>query len=323
MGVTRHHDQLVRHRASVPLLCQVDKGTVLIVRFVPLSPALGAEVADFDITQPVPPPAQPELRRAFLRHHLLLVRGQDVTAADHDRFVGYFGPLQEHRAADGAGYVTNRVDDPRSLFPAMQPLVWHNDGAYGPRPGIATSLWAEEVAPTAAPTHFANVAEIVDALPVPLRERARRLRVLNVRDTAFDRTYEHVPLDEILASVDRDRFVTYEHPVLFTAPHGAGPTIIASEQMTSAVLDVPPTDGQEFLSQLFGYMYAPGNVYVHHWRPGDVIVWDNIALHHARPRETGDHARHLRRQCIDGWYTLEGELIDWTFTRQRLRAARD
>ena len=53
------------------------------------------------------PAEQAELRELFCRHHLLLVRGEDVTAEDQSRFVGYFGPL--HTRADGMKetFVTN------------------------------------------------------------------------------------------------------------------------------------------------------------------------------------------------------------------------
>lgn len=291
------------------------------MRFVPLSATVGAEVVDVDLTETVPEAAQVELRRQFTTHHLLVVRGQELTPDDHDRFVACFGPLQEHRTGDKAGYVTNRVDDPRSLFPELQPLIWHNDGAYGPRPGIATSLWAVEVAEQAPPTLFANVAEVIDRLPGALRDRAERTRVLNVRDTEFNRTYERVPLAEIEASEDPDRYVTYEHPVFFTPPHLEGRTVIASEQMTSAVVGVAPAEGDAFLAELYRHLYAPDNVYTHHWQPGDVVIWDNLALHHSRPAEVGTAQRHLRRQCIEGWYTAEGELVDWNFTRRNLRPA--
>jgi len=299
---------------------QIFNGTLAFVRFVPLSSAVGAEVLDFDITRAVPQGDRQELRRQFAKHHLLLVRGQELTEDDHDRFVACFGPLQENRVGDRAGYVTNRTDDPRSLFPEMRPLIWHNDGAYGPHPGIATSLWAVEVDPSAAPTLFANVADIVDRLPAALRERAERLRVLNVRDTEFNRTYERVPLEEFLSTDDPGRYVSYEHPLLFEPPHLDGRAVIASEQMTVTVLDLPPEEGDAFLSELYGHIYAPDNRYEHHWEAGDVIIWDNIALHHSRPGEVGSESRHLRRQCIDGWYTPEGELLDWSLTRRQLRA---
>lgn len=296
------------------------KGYGCAVEVVALSSALGAEIVGVDLTQPLPADTQVQLRQLFVQYHLLAVRGQKLTAADHDRFVGCFGPLQAQRAGDGAGYVTSRTDDPRSLFSELRPLLWHNDGAYGPRPGIATSLWAEEVAPTAAPTLFANVNDIVERLPPALLERAERLHVLNVRDTEFDRTYERVPLAEIRASEDPSRYVTYEHPVLFHPPHIAGRTVIASENMTSGVVDAPAEEGEAFLAELYAHIYAPQNTYTHVWRPGDVVIWDNIALHHARPGEVGHEPRHLRRQCIDGWYTPDGALLDWTFTRQKVRA---
>ena len=225
----------------------------------------------------------------FCRYHLLLVRGQQLTAEDHDRFVASFGPLQAQRAGDRAGYVTNKTEDPRSLFgPKMHRLLWHNDGAYGPRPGIATSLWAADVSPNAAPTLFANVTEAVDQLPAALRDKAEAYRIQNVRDTEFDRTYERVPLEEILESDDPERYVTYEHPVLFQPPHLAHTAIIASEQMTTHVVGVAHDEGEGFLQDLYSHIYADSNVYTHHWQPNDVIIWDNIALHHSRPEEVGN-----------------------------------
>jgi taurine dioxygenase len=289
---------------------------------VPLSEALGAELVDFDLTRPHSPGEQSELRRLLCRYHLLLVRGQELTPEDHDRFVGSFGPLQAHRAGDGAGYVTNRAEDPRSLFGAdMPPLLWHNDGAYGPRPGIATSLWAVEVSLDAAPTLFANVVEGVDRLPADLAEQVGAYRIQNVRDTAFDRTYERVPRQEILDSDDPDRYITYEHPVLFQPPHLDRRAVIASEQMTTHVVGLPLEEGDRFLDRLFSHLYGEPNVYAHHWQANDVIIWDNIALHHARPGEVATTTpRHLRRQCIDGWYTDDGGVVDWTFTRVRVRS---
>ena len=59
---------------------------------VPVSDALVAELTGFDITRPCSPGEKAELRKLFCEHHLLLVRGQDVTTDDQSRFVGYFGP---------------------------------------------------------------------------------------------------------------------------------------------------------------------------------------------------------------------------------------
>ena len=70
------------------------------MRVEPLSEALGAELSDFDIARPCSAAEQAELRELFCEHHLLLVRGQDVTADDQSRFVGYFGPLHMRGGRD-------------------------------------------------------------------------------------------------------------------------------------------------------------------------------------------------------------------------------
>jgi taurine dioxygenase len=294
------------------------------MRAVPLSDALGAELVDFDVTRAPTAEEQAEVRRLFRRHHLLLVRppaGTTMTAEMHDRFVGCLGPLQSNRIGDAAGYVTNQ-DDPRSLFgDELWRLLWHNDGAYGPKPGIATSLWAEVISPDATPTQFANAVEVVDRLPADLLEQVQRLRIVNAVDTASLRTYERVPYDEILTSDEPGRFVTYEHPVLFDPPHLDRKAIIASEQMTVHVVGLDEADGDAFLEALYHHLYADDNVYTHHWQPNDMIVWDNIALHHSRPAAPGPEPRHLRRQCIDGWYRDDGTVLEWALSRAMRSAA--
>jgi taurine dioxygenase len=285
------------------------------VQAVPLGEALGAELVDFDITSRPSSNDQVELRRLFQRYHLLLVRGQPLSATDHDRFVACFGPLQSNRVGDDAGYVTNR-EHPKSLFgPDLQQLLWHLDGAYGPRPGIATSLWAEVVSPEAPPTLFANAVRGLRRMPPDLRSTAEQYRIQNVKDTAYDRTADRVTLAELVATDEPDRYVVYEHPLLFQPPHLDEKAVIASEHDTSHVVGVPYEQGEAFLKELFGLLYAADNVYAHRWQPHDVIIWDNIALQHARPAAVDSSPRHLRRQCIDGWYTDTGEVLDWSLSR--------
>src|SRR6266566_2971323 len=99
------------------------------MRSVPLSEALGAELLDFDITRPCGRAEQAELRDLFCEHHLLLVRGQGVTADDQARFVSAFGPL--HTRADGMKetYVANvRQQGAPEAATGTARLIWHQDG---------------------------------------------------------------------------------------------------------------------------------------------------------------------------------------------------
>ena len=41
-----------------------------------------------------------------------------------------------------------------------------------------------------------------------------------------------------------------------------------------------------------------GHTYVHQWRPGDLVLWDNRMLHHARLPFDSSEPRTLRRSAI-------------------------
>lgn len=285
------------------------------MRAMPLSDALGVQLVDFDITRPCPGAEQGELRDLFCRHHLLLVRGQDVTADDQSRFVGYFGPL--HARADGMKetYVTNVAADgepaPRT---GTARLIWHQDGTYGPRPGIATSLWAQEVAPDAVPTLYANAVRALARMPADLRARIDPLHVVHLRDLEEERTDYRWREEDIPAGARPGRFLRHEHPIVYSMPHTDQDTILVNELLTSHVAELPLDEGEALIQELFALVYADDNIYTHHWQTNDVVIWDNLALQHCRPVEMGLPVRRLRRQSIDGWYTNNDELLDWQET---------
>ena len=147
------------------------------MRGKPLCEMLGIELLDFDITKPSTPEDQAELRRLFCEHHLLLIRGQTLTNADHDRFVEYFGPRSLPPTGADSGYVTNVANKEAEVGAqtGTDELLWHADGAYGAHPGIGTSLWAKEVVPGSTPTMFLNAVRALETLPRHLRAHDRRV----------------------------------------------------------------------------------------------------------------------------------------------------
>jgi taurine dioxygenase len=57
-------------------------------------------------------------------------------------------------------------------------------------------------------------------------------------------------------------------------------------------------DSDALLSALFDAVYAESNVYRHFWNNGDFVIWDNLALQHARCDLTGMIPRRLQRVAI-------------------------
>jgi taurine dioxygenase len=276
-----------------------------------LSDALGAELLDFDIKRRCSPDEASRLRRLFCEHHLLLVRGQDVTAEDQTRFVEYFGPL--HQRADGKleTLLSNQAE--QGVATGQSRLLWHQDGTYGVHPGIATSLWAQEVASDAVPTLFANAVRALERLPAALRSHVETLHAVNGKDLLVERTDIRFRADDIPDEAPAECFATYDQPIVYQTPHSGQETLLVSEFFTSHVVELPREEGEALLQELFSRLYADDNVYTHRWQTNDVIIWDNMALHHCRPADMGTATRRMRRQSLDGWSTGDG-MLHWPAT---------
>lgn len=277
----------------------------------PLTDAFGVELIDFDITRSHSPEEQAELRDLFCRHRLLLVRGDAIENADHDRFIGYFGPVSLSRDPEDAGYITNIGK--RVFGPGDKELLWHADGTYGPTPGIGTSLWAKQVGEGAPGTGFLDAGLALRTLPDDLREAVAGMTAVHTRDTQVEQTDRPFRELEKVEDAPPGRYRSAEHPVVYTTPHAGYEVLLVNSLLTSHITGMSRAESDAMLARLFDHMKAAGQPHEHEWRNGDVIIWDNLALQHCRPKEVGSAPRHLRRLTLDGWYRDDG-VLEWAST---------
>ena len=89
-------------------------------------------------------------------------------------------------------------------------------------------------------------------------------------------------------------------------PQSSTYTYLLADERTRHALLVDPVFEQArrdtaLIEELYAFLYhSPGErfTYVHEWREGDLVIWDNHAVQHGRP-EVGDRdARTLRRVCV-------------------------
>ena len=96
------------------------------------------------------------------------------------------------------------------------------------------------------------------------------------------------------------------HPALLPHPDTGAPILYVSEMQTDHLVGMSSEESEQLLAEAFATLYRPENCYEHRWRPGDLVVWDNLALQHGRgPIVDGDR-RSLRRVAVG---TLRVELI--------------
>jgi taurine dioxygenase len=148
---------------------------------------------------------------------------------------------------------------------------------WGENPMQVLSLYGHRVEPPTVPTRFASMVLGEATLPAGLRAQIDGKRA--VHQTGQQRRGEHkdelvVPEHEVVRSTAK--------PVIWNHPRTGQPLLFVSQQMTARIEDMEPDASESLLEELFAHLYRPEVVVDHEWRQGDLVVWDNLAVQHAR-----------------------------------------
>lgn len=274
----------------------------LTIDIEPLSDVLGASIRGVDLTKPVDDRTADAIRDHFHRYSLLCFPGQDLSATDQLRLASLFGKgdggvreTKEHGAKRtgnrGVMYVSNIRENgkPIGVLPDGE-MQFHSDGAHRDSPYRATTLYGIKIPSRGGNTLFANLYAAYEALPQGTKARIEGLKTQFVYD--YDAQMRDFTDDEDFAL---PRAV---HDLVKTHPATGRKSLYLSRLMCRRVVDMDPAKGEELLLELFDHAEKPEFVYAHKWTIGDLIIWDNRCLNHARTDFPPDEQRMLRRFTV-------------------------
>ena len=250
-----------------------------------------ARLTGIDLARPLAPKAKDAIWRAFLAHHVVVFPEQALSREQQFAFAAQLGEVEVHGAHRGelkrhgvAHVMSNIGADGKPTF-RMSPAAnyhWHTDKPYLPAPPMLTMLHAVELPPRGGDTEFANMAMAYDALPAETRQRIAGLRV--VFRPAFDAS---------LPAVD--------HPLVRTHPETGRESLYLGNHATH-IRGLPEAEGSALLAELLAHATQPRFVYVHRWRIGDLVMWDNRCLLHRAVANFDVHRerRVMHRSVVRG-----------------------
>ena len=280
----------------------------------PVSPHIGVELLGIDLAQPIGDAQFAAIRAAWLRHTILLVRGQaHLRPEDLIAFARRFGELDEHDQPQYclAGYpeiaiVSNVKEAGRYIGAPKAGRQWHSDAQYLRHPPSASLLWAKEVPPEAGNTCFANMVAAYRALDSSRRQRIDRLRVNFSRVRAYALYHPERPP---LSDEEKARLPDVQHPIVREHPEtGEHALYVGGEQHGGTVIGMPADEGEALMRELREFATQPRFAYEHRWRAGDLIVWDNRStMHCALPFDEERYRRVMYRVQIAGDEPRRGE----------------
>jgi taurine dioxygenase len=256
-----------------------------------LHPALGAEITGVDLSRRLDDDTVRFLREVFDDRELVVFRDADIDRAYQyylvDLLMGHEPPTEEESAAGAAQQskflISNK--DPEAAAPTGR-LLYHCDGMWSDEPFEILSLHAVDVESPVPPTQWVSATYAWDTLPSELRARVDGLNALHVPSPEYIHERRRNAFEGELVHGTRDYLPVITAPVTRRHPRTGRTILYVTQGMTREIMELPSEQSEDLLEELFAHLYAPERIYEHEWRKGDLVIWDNLATHHARPNVT-------------------------------------
>jgi alpha-ketoglutarate-dependent 2,4-dichlorophenoxyacetate dioxygenase len=275
------------------------------MEIVPLGPGFAAELRGVTIHDvAASESAYAAVRAALEEHSVLVLRDQEVTDEAQLAFSRRFGPLEVTKVGS-AGYGSNLVvlktlDETGNVVPEYHRIalenkanqLWHTDSPFKRVPALASVLSSRIIPGRGGETEYVSTRLAFERLDPALQWR------LENSFAWHEYAYSRGKIAADLASpAERAALppqcwrLVWKNPVndrkaLYIASHAY------------AIEGMERKAAQELLAELIETATAPGASYLHSWRKGDVVMWDNRAtMHRGRPWP-GSQPRYMVRTTI-------------------------
>lgn len=257
-----------------------------------LTPAFGADITGFDPDAPLDDETRAHLQHLFDTRGVLRFRDISLTHTQQV-LLGRMLIRKEGMADEGDPipedkfYVSNRNTASAAPFGRLQ---FHADTMWADKPFEVLSLYGAQIELPSAPTTFVSGVNSWKTLPEDLRRKYEGLKVLHTAGAVRRGNLEDVLVSEVINPPTTVSNLGKVHP-------RTGETILyACEQMTQEVVGLPPEESEAILTEVFAHLYASEGQWDQEWHERDFVVWDNIAMQHARNNVVVEGpARHLRK----------------------------
>jgi taurine dioxygenase len=251
----------------------------------PISPNIGAEISDIDLTKPLSELQVRDLHDAMAKHLVLFFRDQPIDFEAQKRLARHFGELHVHVAGDGTNSKAMEGD------PAVRALhfdehsekvsgeLWHTDQSCAAVPPMGSILYLHTVPPNGGgDTMFASMYAAYDALSPRMKTYLAGLTATHDGGYAYARTATNT----LPVSI---------HPLITKHPVTGRKLIYFTAAVVTKINELPEMESNALIAFLAEHCAHPNFQVRFRWTPHSIAFWDNRCVHH---RAIWDYYPHVR-----------------------------
>ncbi|MEU5803731.1 TauD/TfdA family dioxygenase [Streptomyces sp. NPDC047804] len=265
------------------------------ISVTPVTPVLGAEVTGLDLSQELTDRQEKELVHAFLAHHVLVFRDQDITPEQHKRFAARFGELHPVAlAAEGSDPHILEIRATKESR-AIAGNGWHADGTADTDPSLGSMLYITEIPEggSGGDTLFANMHLAYELLSPAMRSFLDGLSALHDGALPWATAGQTPPADYDIPRT--------EHPVVVLHPETGRKLLFVNGPYTSHITQLARPESDALLQMLYAHIARTPLLQCRiRWQPRTLVFWDNRCVQHHAVWDYFPHGRYGQRVAING-----------------------
>jgi alpha-ketoglutarate-dependent 2,4-dichlorophenoxyacetate dioxygenase len=258
---------------------------------IPLGPGFAVELCGVKVAEVVTDTAvYSAVRAAFEEHSVLVFRDQEADDDAQLAFSRCFGPPEVTKVgSQGTGthfVILSTIGKNGKVVPADHRLalrnranqLWHTDSSFKKIPALTSVLSARIIPTLGGETEFVSTRLAFERLEPKLRAKLENSFAWH----DYARSRGQIAAD--LASPEERAALPPQCWRLVWNNPGNGRSALYLASHAYAIEGMEPTAGKKLLDELMAAATGPGTSYVHSWRSGDIVMWDNRAtMHRGRP----------------------------------------
>ena len=242
----------------------------------PLTPVLGAEVSDIDLTATLSNRQVDDLHAALAAHQVLFFRDQKIDLEQHKRLGRHFGELHIHPNTPGPeGHPEILPIHADGQSKRANGENWHSDVSCDAEPPLGSILHLHTVPPVGGDTIFASQTAAYDALTPAFQAFLGGLTATHSGDRSYRRTNKLLGIDD-----SQRVFPQAVHPVVRTHPVTGRKALFVNENFTMHINELSPAESRAVLDFLVAHSTKPAFQVRFSWQPNSIAFWDNRAVQH-------------------------------------------
>ena len=275
-----------------------------------INPLFAGEVSGIDITKPITREDAAAIEAGMDRYAVLVFRDQRFTDEEQMAFGANFGRIEVSRGGNvtkpqdlrlkaGMNDVSNLGKDGKPLARDSRQrlfnlgnLLWHSDSSFRAIPAKYSLLSARVVNPKGGNTEFADMRAAYDALDEETKGEIEDL----VCEHSLMYSRGSLGFGEF-SDEEKEMFKPVCQRLVRTHPvTGRKSLFLASH--AGAIIGMPTPEARILLRDLTEHATQPRFVYVHKWKPFDLVMWDNRQTMHRGRRFDETQPRDVRRTTV-------------------------